>query len=412
MKKLGLYIHIPFCESKCTYCDFNSGYVLEEDRYLKALVQEIKLYAPTFKNHCIDTIFFGGGTPSLYSASSLEKILNTVTSSYKIPELQFPAGACTPNAGPCFRRDKLRRGAGTSFAGTGIEITIECNPNSLTLPKLQGFKKIGFNRVSLGAQSFQDNYLKKLTRLHSSDHIREALKNITAAGFENFSFDLMYGLPNQDFSSFKKDLNTALSFNPPHFSFYNLTLEKNHPLFKELPSNETCTKMHLISKKILEKEGYDHYEISNFAEPGFKSRHNLKYWEGEEYLGLGAGASSYLKTPPPWAEKDLPYGVRFMDEKNPTKYINSLLNNSYAIENKEYLTQKEALVDELMGRLRLSEKLSLSDLNKRYHIDFTAKFSSILKEKKNLGLLDIQENMLNVTNRGRLFLNEILIDFI
>ncbi len=379
-KKLGLYIHIPFCESKCTYCDFNSGYLLEEDPYLKALLNEIKLYASTFQKHYIDTIFFGGGTPSLYSTESLEKILTTISSFYNIVN--------TP------------------------EITIECNPNSLTLLKLEGFKKIGFNRISLGAQSFQNDQLKKLTRLHTSDHIRQALKNVKKAGFENFSFDLMYGLPNQDFSSFKKDLHTALSFTPPHFSFYNLTLEKGHDLFKELPEDEVSTKMHLTAKEILEKEGYDHYEVSNFAKPGFRSQHNLKYWQGEEYLGLGAGASSYLKTPPPWAKKDLPYGVRFMDERNPTKYISSLLNNSYPIENLEYLTQKESLVDYLMGKLRLSESLSLKEVNDSYHFDFADKFSSILDRNQKLGLLDIQENVLRVTNRGRLFLNEILIDFI
>ncbi|MBI2608513.1 MAG: radical SAM family heme chaperone HemW [Deltaproteobacteria bacterium] len=379
MKTLGFYIHIPFCESKCTYCDFNSGYLKEEDRYLKALIQEMTSYKKTFEHHTIDTIFLGGGTPSLYSSQSLEKILNTVFKNYKIKN---------------------------------PEITIECNPNSLTLEKLKDLKKSGFNRISLGAQSFQDHQLKNLTRLHTSDQIRVALNNIQKAQFKNFSFDLMYGLPLQSFEEFQKDLEEALLFQPPHFSFYNLTLEKIHPLYKKLPSNDLSTEMHLYAKELLESKGYDHYEVSNYAQKGCYSKHNLKYWNYEEYLGVGAGASSYLKTPPSWVDSSIPYGIRFTGVKNPLVYAQKHLEGEFPYQDIEYLTQKQNLTDYLMNRLRLQKPLDLTSLNKIYSIDFINDFSYFWVPQKDRGLLDIRQNMLSLTSKGRLFLDEIIMDFI
>ena len=380
MKTLGLYVHIPFCESKCTYCDFNSGYQLEEDHYLKALLRELEMYAATFSNHVVDTLFFGGGTPSLYSEKSLESIWSHIKKLFQLKQ--------------------------------NYEATIECNPNSLTLEKLKKLKASGFNRISLGAQSFDEQQLKNLTRLHGSNHIKEALKNIREAQFTNFSFDLMYGLPDQDLKGFMSDLETALTFHPPHFSFYNLTLSATHPLFKRLPTNEVCATMHVRAEKILKKHGYEHYEISNYAKSGFQCQHNLKYWENHEYLGVGAGASSHLKTPPPWAEKEMPYGVRFQNKKLPSNYTSLILNHSFPTENIEYPTQKQAMTDYLIGYLRLNKDLPVSSLNKLYDIDFLNLYEKTIQKHKKLHLLDIKENVLSLSDKGRLYLDEILIDFV
>ena len=390
MKTLGLYIHIPFCESKCTYCDFNSGYQLEEDQYGKALLLELEIYAKTFSNHVVDTVFFGGGTPSLYSEKNLESIWKEIKKLYHLDQ--------------------------------NYEATIECNPNSLTHEKLQGFKKVGFNRISLGAQSFDDQQLKDLTRLHSSSHIKEALKNIQKAQFKNFSFDLMYGLPDQDLNGFMNDLKTALTFYPPHFSFYNLTLPPTHPLFKRLSTNDLCATMHIEAEKILKEALYEHYEVSNYAREGFRCRHNLKYWLGHEYLGVGAGAASYIhpllhplpsrERRPFWIEKDAPYGVRFQNKKLPSLYVSSLLSGSYLAENIEYLTQKQAISDYLIGYLRLNKNLSLDALNRSYHIDFLSLYQKPIEKHHKLGLLDIKKNVLSLSAKGRLYLDEILIDFV
>ena len=265
---LGLYIHIPFCKSKCAYCDFYSLAHSEArmDDYCAALKSDLAQKADAAKAHTADTVYFGGGTPSYLGAERLASLLETVLSYYRV----------APDA----------------------EITFEANPDSArNVDALKALRAAGFNRISLGAQSFDDGELREIGRIHTASEIARAVGAARAAGFDNLSLDLIYGLPRQTLARWRENLNAALALAPEHLSCYGLKVEEGTPLYlrresAELPDDDAQADFYLETVRFLAQHGYAQYEISNFARPGFASRHNLKYWTLGEYLGFGPGAHS------------------------------------------------------------------------------------------------------------------------
>ncbi len=292
MKKLGLYIHIPFCISKCAYCDFFSVPCKDDElieKYISALCSHIDEYKCQTRQYTVDTIYLGGGTPSLLSEKHMNTLLKKIYS--------------------CFGVAK------------NAEISAEVNPGTIDLKKLKAYRKAGINRLSIGTQSFAEADLSRCGRIHSVNDNFAAVSDARKAGFENISLDIMFGLPDQNIAGALENLNTALKLNPEHISLYGLTLEEGTPFFDikdelNLP-NESCdSEMYFSSVNLLRECGYYQYEISNFAKKDRYCRHNIKYWDCEEYLGLGPGAHSYFG------------GKRFSFKKNLDLYLGAFSKNS------------------------------------------------------------------------------------
>ena len=270
MNKSGIYLHIPFCKTKCIYCDFYSVTKRDDsiDKFVDCMVKEIKLNKGRLNNTTYDTIFFGGGTPSVLSENQLDKILNALFNHYDIDQ--------------------------------NIEITLECNPGEISFEKLSNFRKIGINRLSIGFQSFNDKYLKFLGRLHSSEQSISTFNSARKAGFDNINIDLIYDIPKQKLKEWKNDLFLGVSLEPEHISAYSLTVEQNtalHSMVKNktviMPSEEVDKKMFLNTISYLEQKNYIHYEISNFSKKDKECKHNLHYWRLEPYLAFGPGAHGF-----------------------------------------------------------------------------------------------------------------------
>ena len=281
-KTLGLYLHIPFCKSKCAYCDFYSLPRSEEkmDAYTAALIRHLEEVAPRCTAHTVDTVYFGGGTPSYLGEKRLIKLLKTVKKRYHV--------------------------------AADAEITLEANPDSAEDWKtLRALRKAGFNRISLGAQAADDELLRRIGRVHTWEQVLSAVAAARMAGLENLSLDLIYGLPGQSLAAWQDTLRSAAALEPKHISCYGLKIEPGTPLWQQrqsadIPDDDTQADMYLWTVDYLKKHGYEQYEISNFAQPGYESRHNLKYWTLGEYAGFGPGAHSDMG------------GVRFAYERNLT----------------------------------------------------------------------------------------------
>jgi oxygen-independent coproporphyrinogen-3 oxidase len=289
MRKLGIYIHIPYCERKCSYCDFLSfpGTTRESrEQYRDAVVNELKWWAKCYgkekyreepytvpEEYEVDTIFVGGGTPSVFESWFLWRLVLTVKDLFNCAD--------------------------------ALEITAEANPNSLTVDKMSVWGVFGVNRLSFGVQSFDDGVLETLGRLHSAAEAEEKFRTARKYFFKNINVDLMFGIPGQTMESWKETLGKAIALGPDHISFYSLQLEEGTPIYDKVKagalvpvSDETDRAMYRLAVKMLKEAGYHHYEISNAAKPGFESKHNLKYWSMDEYLGVGLGAASYMKAAP------------------------------------------------------------------------------------------------------------------
>ena len=282
-KKIGLYIHIPFCIQKCQYCDFLSFPAGEEikEQYVNQLVTEMKVRSVQWKDRVVDTVFLGGGTPSILGERQIEKIMQGIFSCFKVEEK--------------------------------AEITMEMNPKTVTKEKLNVCKDNGINRISFGVQSFDDNYLKLLGRIHSAKDFYENYDMARKIGFSNINLDLMSALPGQSIIDIKKELEKVRKLSPEHISFYGLIVEEGTPFYEkygeeekrreegeeqkddELPGEELEREMYQCISENLKGQGYVHYEISNYGKPGYQCRHNLKYWERKEYLGIGLGAASLME---------------------------------------------------------------------------------------------------------------------
>lgn len=322
---LSLYIHFPWCIQKCPYCDFNSHAVkagIPEEEYIDALLTDLQndltLLGPP---RSINSIFMGGGTPSLFSPAALDRLLSGIERLLPLSE--------------------------------DCEITLEANPGTFESAKFRSFRALGINRLSIGIQSFNDAHLKRLGRIHSSAEAVKAVQIAFEAGFDNLNLDLMFGLPEQNEAETIADINTALSLNPTHISFYQLTLEPNTYFYRfppKLPEDEAIFTAQKVCQQLLEQHGYRQYEISAYAKPGFQSRHNRNYWQFGDYLGIGAGAHGKIS-------RTLPTDIiRTVKPKNPEQYLSKPIVSCM-----EAVDVEQLALEFVMNHLRLTDGFKLAD---------------------------------------------------
>ena len=431
---LALYVHIPFCTAKCGYCDFNS-YAGQESlipTYTRALLREAEMWSAALPHWRAETLFFGGGTPSLMPPEELERIVHGLRRRFRL----------TP----------------------GAEISLEANPGTVDEPYLSRLRELGVNRLSLGVQSFHDDELAFLGRIHSSDEAREAYRAARSAGFDNVSLDLIFGLPGQTTSRWQESLEEAIALGPEHLSCYALTVEDGTPLGRDVasgrvpaPDQDRQAELYLCASERLQSAGYEHYEISSWARRGRRCRHNLTYWRNGFWLGLGAGAHSHLPGEPGdganWevGTRNWEPGVggqqatsnkeegrcstvpllhcsagpcyRFAAEALPGRYI-ELVNEAWKqwspegappLEAMRQVTSREeidpslALSDTLVLGLRLSEGVSLRELRRRFGEAALEGHAAAFQEAASLGLLERVDGRLRLTPRGRLLANEVFV---
>jgi len=359
--KVGIYIHVPFCEKKCFYCDFYSieNHALRNE-FLISLVKEIDLFS---RNHAqrfeADTIFFGGGTPSLLTAIEINRIMEALRSHFDV----------SPDA----------------------EITIECNPGTVSLESLSSYRQLGINRLSFGVQSFFEDELKFLSRIHDSHQAIEAVMLARKSGFENINLDLMYGLPGQTIERAAANLAGAVKLKPEHISAYNLIVEPGTPLFASVSSGHvkpldesTESEMYDLTMSFLEKNGFEHYEISNYSRPGFQCRHNLKYWNCQDYVSFGPSAHSYLD------------GMRWWNVSSLTNYVSNLSASKLPISADEILTETQ-LVDEFMMLQLRQGQIDLRVLKDRFMVEVAADFISDLEMN---GYASVSNDRVLLTRKG------------
>jgi len=368
---LALYVHIPWCVRKCPYCDFNSHEAREpvpERRYIDALIADLEAALPLVWGRKVYTVFFGGGTPSVFSADGIERIIAAVRA--RIP------------------------------LATDAEITLEANPGTFEAGKFRAFRAAGVNRLSIGIQSFNPRHLKALGRIHDDAQARAAIE-IARQNFDNFNLDLMYGLPQQSVDEARADIEAALSFAPPHLSAYHLTLEPNtyfHRYPPPLPDDDTTAQMQQSVEDALAAAGYEHYETSAFAQPGRRARHNLNYWMFGDYLGVGAGAHSKLS----FADRI----VRQMRYKQPKQYMESAAAGS-AIQEQHDVAANEIGFEFMMNALRLNHGFASMLFEERTGMPLTAVLKE-LEAAEGRGLITRDELRIAPTALGRRFLNDLL----
>lgn len=374
MPGAALYIHIPFCEKRCLYCDFYTVAGVNEriPDYVRALQQEISLRAAQdfWRRQKFETLFFGGGTPSLLSPEQLAEILEA-----------------------CF--------AHFNFAPR-LEITIETNPGTISNDRLARYRAAGVNRLSLGVQSFDEEELRLLDRIHSPEQARAALLGARYAGFENVSLDLIFALPNQTRKRWQENLKHAVELEPNHISAYNLTIEEGTPLDhairkgKIVPLTEEDERaMYDFTMTFLAQNGYRQYEISNFARPGYEAKHNIKYWDGSAYLGLGASAHSYDGK------------RRFWNVANLRKYFERLAQNQLAEENGEELTPSQRKFEFAFLGLRQNRGVNLQEFERKFRTPFARAFNGLVGEMENEGLLVRAGDFLRLSKEGIFLCDEI-----
>ena len=380
-KPLSLYIHIPFCVQKCLYCDFLSAEASgqEKEAYVKKLLEEMEYWKKTLqKEYVIQTVFLGGGTPTCLSAEELLGI------GRKLSEL--PLAVCEGREG---KGDKLF-----------FEFTAEANPGTLTREKVQALKEIGVNRVSIGLQSAQEKELKALGRIHSYQDFLDSFHLLRECGFNNINVDLMADIPNQTVESYQETLSFVTELSPEHISSYSLIVEEGTPFYKmweegrlQLPDEEADRQMYCLTQEMLLKEGYQRYEISNYARPGKECRHNLTYWELGEYLGFGLGASSYFK------------GCRFSNVDRLQEYLSLAVRHLQ--KEKKLLSKKEEMEEYVFLGLRMRKGISAEDYKRRFGISFYECYKEVLPvlfenfllaEDKNHGRIYLTDKGIDISN--------------
>jgi oxygen-independent coproporphyrinogen-3 oxidase len=353
VKMKSLYIHIPFCKQKCLYCDFNSFADKDKliDDYIKKLIEEIE--SNNIKK--LDTIYIGGGTPSYINEIYIKQILE------KLPKAE--------------------------------ETTIEVNPGTITENKIKTYLNSGINRISIGLQATQDEILKLIGRIHTLKEFEDTFNMVRKYGFKNINVDLMFGLPNQTLENLKESVNYLIKLNPEHISCYSLITHNN--IFKNLPDEETERNMYYYIIKVLKENGYLHYEISNFAKEGKESKHNLVYWNQNEYLGVGAGASSYIKD------------TRWTNESDIKKYISSPFSKNI----EEVQNEESKLNEYIILQLRLIKGININDTFKKFKVNILEKYKTNIDKLNKLGLIEISENI-KLTSKGLDLANIVWEEFI
>ncbi|MCP4544578.1 MAG: radical SAM family heme chaperone HemW [Chloroflexi bacterium] len=376
--QVAIYIHIPFCQARCTYCDFNTYAELELliPAYVAAINQEIKLAGEHWGYLTVPTIYFGGGTPSLLSSDLLAKILHALRSIFHV----------LPDA----------------------EITIEANPGTINADQLGQMRTLGVNRLSLGIQSSCDDELDLLGRIHNWAQATETVEAARASGFDNLNLDFMFGLPGQTLIAWKKTVEAALAFAPEHLSLYCLSIEENTPLAKRIsesqiepPDPDLAADMYELAEKTLLNTGFLHYEISNWAKSNsHMSKHNLIYWRNEPWLGIGAGAHSWLNK------------QRWANVYHPQKYITELEQGNSPIVEKEPIDQQLEMGETMMMGLRLAEGVDNARFRARFGVGLETAFETEFAELQHLGLLIWDGHAARLTSRGRLLGNQVFMRFV
>jgi putative oxygen-independent coproporphyrinogen III oxidase len=368
---LSLYIHIPWCVKKCPYCDFNSHEAKgahPEKQYVAALIHDLEQAIPQIYGRRVQSVFFGGGTPSLFSAAAIDDILVAVRALVR-PE-------------------------------ANAEITLEANPGTFEAEKFSAYAKSGINRLSIGIQSFNPAHLNALGRIHDDHEARRAIE-IAKENFTNFNLDIMYALPNQTLAEALQDIDTALSFKPPHLSAYHLTLEPNtlfhrHP--PKLPDDDVAADMQQAIEKKLRDAGYENYETSAFAKPDHRSKHNLNYWQFGDYLGIGAGAHSKISF-----KNNI---LRAMRQKHPQVYLDTVARAEHVQEELE-ATRNELPFEFMMNALRLRGGFAVPLFQERTSLPLSV-MEKELREAELRGLIARDHADIKPTEKGQLFLNDLL----
>ena len=394
---IGLYLHVPFCETKCPYCDFNtySGIEAQIPGYVQAVENELRGWSNLLSHPPVRTIFLGGGTPSYLPATDIESIMATVRQSYEVADR--------------------------------AEITMECNPGDVTKARAESWIASGINRISTGVQSFDDELLKPLGRRHTARQAADAFQTLGAAGFTNQSLDLMYGLPNQSLDQWINSLNAALELDPNHVSLYGLQIEKGTPLQVDVtagrypvPDDDLAADMYEEAQARLGASGFAQYEISNWAKPGMESRHNLIYWLNEPYLGVGPGAHSWLA------------GQRFANLKSPRRYV-AVVRDEYTaiglehgdsnpvaamgmpvgpVEHVDVTTPAIDVAETMMMGMRLNEGVTTARFSERFGARLEEVFPEEITRLLGIKLIEATDDALRLTERGRLLGNEVFAEFL
>lgn len=362
-KKLGLYVHIPFCIRKCNYCDFLSFPGSEEvqRQYVQTLVQEMEGWREKVRSYNVDTVFIGGGTPSVLSVSDMDKVFQGIADCFSMPALP--------------------------------EFTIECNPGTVTREKLELYHKAGVNRISIGMQSAADGELEKLGRIHTYDEFTRCYELVRKAGFDNVNIDVMSAIPGQTIQSYEGTLQCVLKLGPEHISSYSLIIEEGTPFYGQYADEppvdeETDRQMYELTGEVLEEAGYRRYEISNYAKPGKECRHNLKYWQRKQYLGLGLGASSFM-------EHD-----RFVNTSDPAEYQDRIRSGGHAVYETDHLSETDEKAEFMYLGLRCMQGISAREFNICFGEELDGCFGEEIRQCVEQGLLVYENDRIYLTKRG------------
>jgi len=378
MKDAGIYIHIPFCRSRCSYCDFATGMynAAVAEQYVQSLVTEIESWGEVEPPANVDTIYFGGGTPSLLSPAQLEKLLRAVRQRFTV--------------------------------SAAAEVTLEINPGSATPETLYSFRSLGINRASFGAQTFHDGELARLGRSHTSDDTRRTFRYLRDAGFDNVSFDLIAGLPGQSMTGWRRNLEEAFSLRPEHLSFYLLEVHQGTPLANHIksglqpqPDDDLAAEMYEVMLDRAVAAGYEHYEISNLCLSGYQSRHNAKYWTAAPYYGFGCSAHSYDGEFRRWA-----------NERDLTLYMEMIEPGHIAIVNQTRLSKADREAEAVFLGLRMMRGLSFKEYEQAFGADLRTKHENDLTRFTEAGLLECTGDLLKLTRAGALLSNEVFAAFV
>ena len=372
----GLYVHIPFCSSRCSYCDFATGLYESElaDRYVRAIVQEIS--SSNFAGQRVDTIYFGGGTPSLLAPSQLDRILSALFAKFSIDD--------------------------------SAEITLEINPGSVTPEKLHEFHRLGINRASFGAQTFDDAELAKLGRSHTAADTLKTFADLRSAGFTNVSFDLIAGLPGQALDQWKRNVEQALELQPEHLSFYLLEVHSGTPLAEHIrrglqpvPDEDLAGVMYQWMLEQASTAGYDHYEISNLCRPNFESRHNVKYWTGQPYYGFGCSSHSYDGQDRRWS-----------NQRDVKQYVEAVERGVSPVVEEQHLSWDEVRSEALFLGMRMMRGIDVRWYRESFGVDLHDEHGEDQDRFCKAGLLEFDGDLIRLTRNGALLSNEVFAAFV
>jgi oxygen-independent coproporphyrinogen-3 oxidase len=374
----GIYIHIPFCKSRCSYCDFATGIYQSElaEQYVAALLVDLKTTRQRQPPRVVDTIYFGGGTPSMLSPNQIGRILKTVHACFEI--------------------------------SSAAEITMEINPGSVTDPILREFKNAGVNRASFGAQTFDDGELARLGRAHNSTDTVKTFDALRRASFDNISFDLIAGLPGQSMSTWERNVERALALGPEHLSFYLLEVHPGTPLVQQIergiqpkPDDDLAGEMYAVMLERAAEAGYEHYEISNLCRPGFESRHNTKYWCGAPYFGFGCSSHSYDGLNHRWS-----------NERDVAKYVKQIEIGESPVVEQNDLTSEELRAEAVFLGMRLMRGMNVREYQRLFGVDIRDEHREDFSRFKDAGLIEFDGDLVRLTRAGALMSNEIFSSFV